>query len=133
MKYIKIFEKFQFEAYRPDEYRWLYKVKPGQFPGTIIGYIYPIGKSWEPISGYYTGDGESIEEIYEYLYNLDAEPKILKKPANFIYFKYNNKIPLFIKNRSEAIKNTDYLGWFIVDEEKEEEMKLFLASKKYNL
>ena len=110
MKYIKLFEK------------------------RIIGYIYPIGKSWEPLVGW-SGENETIEEVYEYLYNLGAEPKILKKPTNYIYFKYrnigfNNEIPSFIKNRSEAVRDTDDI---VIDEEKEKEMELYLTAKQYNI
>ena len=105
MKYIKLFEK------------------------RLIGYIYPIGKSWA------NGDkAETLEEVYEYLYDLGAEPRVLKHPSNHIFFNNNkNNIPRWIINRSTADPGTKWADTdvMIIDEEKE--IQLHLAAKKYNL
>ena len=103
-----------------------------KLPSAIIGYIYPVGK-------YYNRFGpnmakETIEEVYEYLYNLGAEPKISKFPESpyFIYLKNNDKIPGFIKTLSSPVYDTDTFE-ITIDEEKEKEIQLYLSAKKYNL
>jgi len=99
--------------------------------------LYPISK-------------EEINEMYEYLDNIGANPKaykitpdlvnpkrlgfdlynIAKDKDYLLYFEPNDKVPGYITNRSFS----DLLmSKFELDEKKEEEMKLYLINKKYNL
>ena len=89
-----------------------------------------------------------IEEIFQYLYNLGAEPRIYKmdykyepkytrdgmvKKDHLIYFKdYNLDVNSFIINRSYMISDKN-LKDLVIDKELEEGMKLFLATNKYNV
>lgn len=106
--------------------------------GFIKSYLYPIMK-------------EEINGIYEYLYNINANPKVYKitpdlaKPKllgydlynlvkdkdYLLYFKPNDIVPLYLINRS--LKFGYIAPNLKIDEEKENEIKLYLTRKKYNL
>ena len=133
MKYIKNFESVSYHGTKKNKLNRSINFKPKFRP-----YLYPIVK-------------EDVNEMYEYLSNLDANPMAYKitpdliKPKGLgfdiyhsvkdkdylLYFESNDKVPDYIINRSFGVFLS--LSKLELDEKKEEEMKLYLMNKKYNL
>lgn len=111
MKYIKLFEMF----------------------GDVVGFIFKP-TSYKSPNGYSVEN--TIEDTYEFFYKLGLNPKVLKNPPGTIYFEFNKeartKLPMFFINRSDEIRTGDSFEPEI-DEEKEKDMELYLAAKKYNI
>ena len=107
----------------------------------VTHYLYPVNE-------------DNLVDTYEYLINVNAEPRICKKLEDWrtfrhyydispvkknipIYFKYYNEdltvnVNSYIVNRSYELNDID-LKKLIFDIKKEKEVKLQITAKKYNL